>query len=85
MRPSMLAHYITGYPMIRSGNRIPVLVPSDLYQCAPGGDNDYAYMMINSPAMWNGVLTTIGRADLIGHPNTATSTGATSTRRSCTP
>jgi formyl-CoA transferase len=68
VRPSMLAHYITGYPTIRSGNRIPVLAPSDLYQCAPGGDNDYAYMMINSPAMWNGVLTTIGRADLIGHP-----------------
>ena len=25
-------------------------------------------MMINSPAMWEGVLATIGRADLIGHP-----------------
>ena len=68
VRPSMLAHYITGYPTMRSGNRIPVLAPSDLYKCAPGGDNDYAYMMINSPAMWEGVLTTIGRADLIGHP-----------------
>jgi formyl-CoA transferase len=67
VRPSMLAHYITGYPTIRSGNRIAVLAPSDLYKCAPGGDNDYVYMMINSPAMWDGVLTTIDRADLIGH------------------
>lgn len=67
VRPSLLAHYITGMPTIRSGNRIAVLSPSDLYRCAPGGDNDYVYMMINSSAMWDGVLTTIGRAELIGH------------------
>jgi formyl-CoA transferase len=69
VRPAMLAHYITGQPTIRSGNRLPVLAPSDLYRCAPGGANDYVYMMINSRAMWEGVLRTIGRTDLIGHPD----------------
>jgi formyl-CoA transferase len=69
VRPALMAHYITGLPTIRSGNRIPFLAPSDLYRCAPGGENDFVYMMINSRAMWEGVLTTIGRADLIGHPD----------------
>jgi formyl-CoA transferase len=67
VRPALMAHYLTGQPTIRSGNRIPFLAPSDLYRCAPGGANDFVYMMINSRAMWEGVLTTIGRADLIGH------------------
>jgi formyl-CoA transferase len=71
VRTAMIAHYITGQPTIRSGNRIPVLAPSDLYRCAPGGANDYIYMMINSRPMWNGVLTTIGRTDLIDHPDYA--------------
>jgi len=67
VRPALMAHYITGQPTIRSGNRIPFLSPSDLYRCAPGNGNDYVYMMINSRAMWEGVLTTIGRTDLIGN------------------
>ena len=69
VRPALMAHYLTGAPTIRSGNRIPFLAPSDLYRCAPGGANDFVYMMINSRAMWEGVLTTIGRGDLIGHPD----------------
>ena len=68
VRPSIMAHYLSGLPTIRCGNRIPLLAPSNLYRCAPGGANDYVYLMVNSPAMWDGVLTTIGRTDLIGHP-----------------
>ncbi|MGH7894882.1 MAG: CaiB/BaiF CoA transferase family protein, partial [Candidatus Binatia bacterium] len=54
VRPSLMAHYITGQPTIRIGNRVPLLAPTDLYRCAPGGANDYVYMMINSVAMWEG-------------------------------
>lgn len=71
VRASMIAHYITGQATMRLGNRIPVLAPSDLYRCAPGGANDYVYMMVNSRAMWNGVLATIGRTDLIDNPEYA--------------
>jgi formyl-CoA transferase len=43
------------------------LAPSGIYSCSPGGPNDYVFFMINNRAMWEGILKTIGRDDLIGH------------------
>ncbi len=68
LRTAMLGHYITGLASIRSGNRIPVLSPSDLYSCSPGGPNDYVYIMVNSTEMWHALLNAIGRADLAADP-----------------
>lgn len=66
-RVSMTGRYITGTPSRRTGSRQPHLAPTDLFRCAPEGPNDYAYMMITTRDMWDGVLKTIGREDLIGH------------------
>ncbi|MGH9194132.1 MAG: CaiB/BaiF CoA transferase family protein, partial [Acidimicrobiia bacterium] len=66
-RVGMTGGYITGEPSRRTGSRLPHLSPSDLYACAPGGPNDYVFMMLTTREMWEGLLKTIGRDDLIGH------------------
>ena len=35
-----------------------------LYPCAPGGSNDYVYIMAITPRMWQGVCEAIGRPEL---------------------
>lgn len=67
-RIGMMSHYYGTVPAQRSGNRLAAMAPTDLYPCAPGGPNDYAYIINTTPAMWEGTLTTIGRADLISDP-----------------
>jgi crotonobetainyl-CoA:carnitine CoA-transferase CaiB-like acyl-CoA transferase len=74
-RIATMSHYITGEPAPRRGNSIPNAVPSRLYCCKPGGPNDYVYIHTATPQMWNAVLTTIGRADLIGDPRFQTQQG----------
>src|SRR5438309_1286608 len=39
----------------------------DIYRCKGDGADDYAYMLAPNPDMWDGVLKTIDRTDLIGH------------------
>lgn len=65
-RVGMLAQYFTQQAVPRIGNRLPVLCPTDLYPCAPGGSNDYVYIMLTTQGMWNGLLKAIGRPELIG-------------------
>jgi len=49
-------------PVPRRGNR--TIAPTDLYPCAPGGPNDYIYVMPVTTRMLDALLSTIGRADL---------------------
>ena len=65
-------HYVTGKPMERRGNSMAAAVPSKLYVCKPGGPNDYIYLHAANQTMWNAILETIGRADLIGAERFAT-------------
>jgi formyl-CoA transferase len=67
-RTSHMTHYLTGEPAPRRGNSIPSSVPSRLYPCKPGGKNDYIYIHAPTQKMWEAILTTIGRADLIDEP-----------------
>ncbi len=39
-----------------------------LYPCAPGGPNDYVFIMAVNPRMWKGVAATIGKPDLLDDP-----------------
>ena len=43
-----------------------------LYPCAPGGPNDYVYIMAITPRMWQGVCDAIGRAELAQDPRFTT-------------
>lgn len=65
-RVAMLSHYLSGKPTFRRGNPMKYM-SADLYACAGGGPNDYAYIVSPMPDMWDGVLKTIDRTDLIGH------------------
>ena len=39
-----------------------------LYPCAPGGPNDYIYIMAVNRRMWQGIADTIGKPDLLNEP-----------------
>ncbi|MGK0170008.1 MAG: crotonobetainyl-CoA:carnitine CoA-transferase CaiB-like acyl-CoA transferase [Gammaproteobacteria bacterium] len=60
----------TGKAAERGGSKIPGVInaPMGLYPCAPGGTNDYVYIMTSraNPGHWDRLLTIIGREDLIG-------------------
>ena len=47
--------------------------PSGLYPCAPGGPNDYVWIMTSraNPEHWIRLCKVIGREDLIAHPSFA--------------
>jgi len=51
-----------GDPVPRRGNRSTV--PTDLFPCAPGGPNDYAYIMISTSRQYDALCTAIDRPDL---------------------
>ena len=65
-RIAMLSHYLSGTPTLRRGNPLKYMT-ADAYRCAGGGPNDYAYIVATNRDMWDGVLKTIDRTDLIGH------------------
>jgi len=67
-RVAMLSHYLSGEPTRRRGNPIKYM-SGDLYKCSGDGPDDYAFLLAPSPHMWDGLLKTIGRTDLIGDEN----------------
>lgn len=68
-RVASSGRYVSGRAVRRSGSRLAFLAPGDLYHCKGEGPNDYAYMLATNREMWEGVLRTIGRDDLIGDPD----------------
>jgi len=57
-------------PLQRLGNR--TAGPQDLYECAPGGPNDYIYVMVVNSRMLDAVFMTIGKPELGLDPRFAT-------------
>ncbi|MBW8054287.1 MAG: formyl-CoA transferase [Acidiferrobacterales bacterium] len=55
----------------RAGNASGGGQPGWVVQCAPGGPNDYIYVIIQSQG-WEPLMKLIGREDLIEHPDWAT-------------
>src|SRR5204863_8232716 len=78
-RVAMMGHYLGDVPARRRGNRVSQLAPTDLYPCAPGGSNDYAFLITTTPEMWQSLLTAIGRAELLSDPRLPTNATATHT------
>jgi formyl-CoA transferase len=70
MRVNFATQGRTGMAAQRGSGKIPGVTnaPMGLYPCAPGGPNDYVYIMTSraNPDHWDRLLTVMGREDLIG-------------------
>ena len=76
MRTNFATTRRTGRAVGRGGAKVPGVTnaPMGLYPCAPGGPNDYVYIMTSraNPEHWTRLLTLIGRPELIGDARYAT-------------
>ncbi len=76
MRINFATQGLTGKPAQRGGSKVPGIsnAPMGLYPCAPGGPNDYVYIMTSraNPDHWDRLLKVVGREDLIGDARYAT-------------
>ena len=63
VRVPMMGTYITHKPTPRTGNRFGG-GPGDLFKCAPGGDNDYCFILCTTPEMWVSFANAIGQPEL---------------------
>ncbi|MBT4490173.1 MAG: formyl-CoA transferase [Rhodospirillaceae bacterium] len=70
MRVNFATQGRTGKAAQRGGSKVPGVsnAPMGLFPCAPGGPNDYVYIMTSraNPEHWDRLLKVIGREDLIG-------------------
>ena len=39
--------------------------PGDIYKCAPGGDNDYCYILCTTPEMFVSLCQAIGHPEIV--------------------
>ncbi|HVC61900.1 MAG TPA: CoA transferase [Acetobacteraceae bacterium] len=76
MRINFATQGLTGKAAQRGGDKVPGVnnAPMGLYPCAPGGPNDYVYIMTSraNPEHWDRLLKLMGREDLLGDPRYAT-------------
>ena len=76
MRINFATQGLTGQPAQRGGSKVVGVnnAPMGLYPCAPGGPNDYVYIMTSraNPEHWDRLLKLVGREDLLGDPRYAT-------------
>jgi formyl-CoA transferase len=72
MRINFATQGLTGQAAKRGGSKVPGIsnAPMGLYPCAPGGPNDYVYIMTSraNPDHWDRLLKVVGREELIGDP-----------------
>jgi crotonobetainyl-CoA:carnitine CoA-transferase CaiB-like acyl-CoA transferase len=78
MRINFATQGRTGKAAERGGSKVPGIsnAPMGLYPCAPGGPNDYLYIMTSraNPEHWDRLLRVMGREDLLNDPRYATPT-----------
>src|SRR3954447_20459623 len=76
MRINFATNGLTGKAAERGGSKVVGVnnAPMGLYPCAPGGPNDYVYIMTSraNPDHWDRLLKLMGREDLIGDVKYAT-------------
>lgn len=63
LRTSVSRTHYGEVPSERTGNGYNPFV--SLYPCAPGGANDYVFLMAVNPRMWTAVCELIGKPDLL--------------------
>ncbi len=64
VRVPMMGTYITHKPTPRTGNRLGGGGPGDIYKCAPGGDNDYCYVLCTNFEMFESLCKTMGQPEI---------------------
>ncbi len=64
VRVPMMGTYITGKPTARVGNRLGGAGPGDIYKCAPGGDNDYCYILCTNFEMFESMCNAMGQPEI---------------------
>ena len=62
VRVPMMGTYMTHKPVKRMGNKLGPGI-SDIYKCAPGGDDDYAFILTTNEEMWRALCTAIGQPE----------------------
>lgn len=70
MREPMAQREWRGNPIGRRGSR--TVMPTDLYPCAPGGPNDYVYIMVVTTRMWDCLAVALDMPELGLDPRFAT-------------
>ncbi len=68
VRVPMMDTYLTHQPTQRRGNRLGGGAVGDIFKCAPGGPNDYVYMLCTTPEMWQALCTIIGHPEVPEDP-----------------
>jgi formyl-CoA transferase len=63
VRVPMMGTYVTRKPSKRVGNRSGA-GPGDLFKCAPGGDNDYVFILCTTPEMWDSLCRAMGKPEM---------------------
>jgi formyl-CoA transferase len=71
VRVPMMGTYMTQKPVRRMGNKLGAGI-SDIYKCAPGGDNDYVFMLTTNEEMWRALCNAMGQPELSDDPRFAT-------------
>src|SRR5260370_14356515 len=71
VRVPMMGTYMTHKPVRRMGNKLGAGI-SDIYKCAPGGDNDYVFMLTTNEEMWRALCNAMGQPELSDDPRFAT-------------
>ena len=74
MRVSLRDHQRRGSAMPRTGNQLGKNVPGTAYRCAPGGPNDYVYVLAQQQ-MWDDMLRVTGLTEKLGGEKYATPAG----------
>jgi formyl-CoA transferase len=64
VRVPMMGTYLNNQPVQRLGNRLGGGGPGDVYQCAPGGPNDYVYILCTTAEMWASLCNAMGKPEL---------------------
>jgi formyl-CoA transferase len=70
VRVPMMGTYVTQKPVKRMGNKLGPGI-SDIYKCAPGGDDDYVFMLTTNEEMWRALCGAMERPELSDDPRFA--------------
>jgi formyl-CoA transferase len=70
VRVPMMGTYVTQKPVKRMGNKLGAGI-SDIYKCAPGGDDDYVFMLTTNEEMWRALCRAMERPELSEDPRFA--------------